>query len=69
MLSKNHEQLSAILALVDKKVSAKVLSKKPQYVLDEAERWAVTLNAKRQEEQLGRKVPQVPEMPAWLFKA
>lgn len=69
MLSKDLEQLSSILTLVGKTVSVKVLAKKPQYVLDEAEKWAVIFNAKRQEEQLQKKVPVVPQMPAWLFKA
>ncbi len=68
MMSSSTQVLSSILRLVGKEVSVKQLAKKTPAELAEAETWAVTLNAKNQEEELGRKVPTVPPMPGWLFK-
>ncbi len=68
MMSDSTQTLSNILGLVGKQVTVKQLAKKTPAELAEAERWAVTLNAKNQEEEVGRKVPTVPPMPGWLFK-
>jgi hypothetical protein len=67
MLSKNNEILAKIIGLTGKQVPVADINKHSQSELDEAERWAVIYNAKMQEENLQKSVPEVPKMPEWLF--